>query len=210
MQKRNICVKTILIISIVVLMITNALTYALMLSKFDEWKISEKKSGGLDAYAVADALANHVYYDGDSIPCDLLVKHYNRSGKLLGSRSLSEVLQGDRVVMLLSANNCMSCTKEEIMRIMELAQRIGRERLVVVADFALHTQSSWAMLLGDDGFYETNVEHLGLNGTPTRETPVVMLTKDGHIVTSYVVGPWTIRFADNFHRYLANYFKEVK
>jgi hypothetical protein len=210
MQKTKINIKAILAISLVLLLLTNTLTYTVLLSKYNEWKTSVRKSDGLDASAVAEALANHVYYDGDSIPCDQLVKHYNCSGKLLGSGSLNEVLRGDKVVMLLSTNNCMSCTKHEIMKILKLAQSIGRERLVVVADFALHTQPSWAMLFGDEGYYETDVEHLGLSGTPTRETPVVMLTKEEHVVTSYVVGPWTTKFSDDFHRFLANYFKEKK
>ena len=145
MQK--ISVKFLLVISIVLLIVTNAVTYVMLLSKNEDWKTALKKSDGLDAYVVADALNNHVYYDGDTILCNQTVKHYSRSGKILGSNNLDDLLQGDKVVMLLSTNSCSTCTKDEIEKLMKLCKVIGRERLVVIADFAMHTQAQWTKLL---------------------------------------------------------------
>lgn len=208
MQK--ISVKFLLVISIVLLIVTNAVTYVMLLSKNEDWKTALKKSDGLDAYVVADALNNHVYYDGDTILCNQTVKHYSRSGKILGSNNLDDLLQGDKVVMLLSTNSCSTCTKDEIEKLMKLCKVIGRERLVVIADFAMHTQAQWTKLLDYEGYYETDVEHLGLKGSPTRETPIVMLTHDGRVNTSFIVGPWTTKFTDDFHGYLSKYFKGDK
>jgi len=93
---------------------------------------------------------------------------------------------------------------------LELGKKIGRNNVVVIADYAMHKQPSWASLLDNEGFYETNVEHLGLEGAPTRETPVVMLTHNGHVLTSFIVGAWTSKYTTNFHKYLAQYFKAEK
>lgn len=85
MTKNRTSVVVLLVISVVVLMFTNAVTYALLLSKNEEWKsvVTEKKN---NKYELAEALAEHVYYDGDSIPRNQIVKHYNRSGKNTGSK----------------------------------------------------------------------------------------------------------------------------
>ena len=93
---------------------------------------------------------------------------------------------------------------------LDLAKKLGREHLIVIADYAMHTQHSWTMCLDKKGYYETDVEHLGLNGSPTKETPVVMLTQNGRIKTSFIVGQQTSDFADGFHEYLVDYFKGRK
>ena len=210
MQETKISKKILFVISAVLLIATNAITYMMLLSKNEAWKTAIKKPDGLDAYVVADALTNYVYYEGDTISCNQTVKHYSRSGKILGSYNLADVLKGDKVVMLLSVNSCSTCTKEEIEQLMKLSKVIGRENLVVIADFSMHTQFSWTKLLDYEGYYESDVEHLGLKGSPTRETPVVMLMHNGRVITSFIVGPWTTKFTGNFHRYLKNYFREEK
>lgn len=95
------------------LIFTNAVTYMMLLSKNKEWKsvVTEKKN---KTFELTEALAEHMYYDGDSIPCNQMVRHYSRSGKLVESRSLGDVLRGDKVVMLLSPNCCSACAKGEI------------------------------------------------------------------------------------------------
>lgn len=188
-------------------MFTNVLTYMMMVSKNETWKAAEKKN---DVKLTADALAEHMYYDGDSIPLNQMVSHYNRSGKLMGIEELSMVLREDKVVMLLSPNCCSSCATGEINKLLEIAKEIGREHLVMVVDFALHKESSWSMCFDKEGFYETDVEHLGLAGSLTRETPVVMLTQNGRIKTSFIVGQQTSEFAGRFHEYLIEYFKRKK
>jgi hypothetical protein len=52
-------------------MFTNAVTYVLLLSKNKEWKsvLTEKDN---NTFELAEALAEHVYYDGDSIPSSML------------------------------------------------------------------------------------------------------------------------------------------
>ena len=210
MQNRKISVRFLLVISIALLMVTNVVTYAMLLSKNEEWKTVLKKTKGGDTFAVASALTDHVYYDGDSISCNHKVKHYSRSGKLLGDNNLADLLQGDKVIMLISTNSCSTCTKEETGKLLELGKKIGRKNVVVIADYAMHKQPSWAGLLDKEGFYETEMEHLGLEGTPTRETPVVMLTHNGRILTSFIVGAWTTKYTGNFHKYLAHYFKVEK
>ena len=209
MEKKRISVWALLVISSTVLMFTNAVTYALLVSKNEEWKsvVIEKEN---NTFGLVDALAEHVYYDGDYIPCNQEVKHYSRSGKLVESKNLAEVLRGEKVVMLFSPNCCSACAKGEIEKMQELAQKIGRKRIVVMADFPMHMQSAWTLLFDKEGYYETDVEHLGLEGSPTRETPLLLLTQNGRIKTSFVVGQQTSEFADGFHDYLVKYFKGKK
>lgn len=96
-----------------ILLITNVVTYLFLLSKNEECKsvVTEKKN---NKYELAEALAEHVYYDGDSIPRNQIVKLYNRSGKNTGSKNLVDLLSGDKVVLLLSPNCCSACAKGEI------------------------------------------------------------------------------------------------
>ena len=54
------------------------------------------------------------------------------------------------------------------------------------------------------------MDNLGLEGTPTKETPVVMLTQNGRVKTSFIVGQQTSDFADVFHNYLVEYFMGKK
>ena len=185
------------------------MTYLLLLSKNEEWKavVTEKDN---NTFELTEALAEHVYYDGDSIPCNQMVRRYSRSGKLIESVELKDVLKGDKVVMLLSPNCCSACAKDEIEKLLNLSKKIGRKRLVMMADFPMHMQSSFSLLYDDAGYYETDLENLGLEGTPTKETPVVMLTQNGRIKTSFVVRPQISKFADCFHEYLIEYFRGKK
>lgn len=209
MKKCEISVVVLLIFSAVVLMFTNAVTYVLLLSKNEDWKsvVTEKENY---TFELTEALAEHVYYDGDSIPCNQTVRHYSRSGKLMESEELNDVLRGDKVVMLLSPNCCWVCVRNEIEKLQELSKKIGRKRLVMIGDFPIHMQSSVSLLYDDAGYYETDLENLGLEGTLTNETPVVMLTQNGRIKTSFIVGQQTSKFADRFHDYLVEYFKGKK
>lgn len=209
MKKNRISVVVLLVFSALALMFTNAVTYVLLLSKNEEWKsvVTEKEN---NTFELTEALAEHVYYDGDSIPCHQTVRHYSRSGKLIDSVKLNNVLKGDKVVMLLSPNCCSACAKDEIEKLLELSKKIGRKRLVMMADFHMHMQSSFSLLYDDLGYYETDLENLGLKGTPTKETPIVMLTQNGRIKTSFVVNSKASKFADGFHEYLVEYFKKKK
>lgn len=210
MQTKRISVKIVLFISVVILIFTNAVMYVLLLSKNEEWKKVEKNKYVGIASVAADALLEHVYYDGDSIPCNQIVRHYGRSGKNTESKNLADVLRGDKVVMLLSPNCCSLCAKGEISELLDVAQKIGREHLIMVTDFALHTDRMWTMCFDKEGYYETDMEHLGLKGSPTKETPVVMLTRNGRVMTSFVVGQQTSEFSTGFHEYLIEYFKSKK
>lgn len=209
MEKKMIKVKTFLIVAVVGLMFTNAVTYVLLMSKNEEWKsvVTEKES---NKFELTEALAEHVYYDGDSIPCNQMVRHYSRAGKSTGSENLGDVLRGDKVVMLLSPNCCSACAKDEIEKLLDLSKKIGRKRLVMMADFPVHMHSSFSLLYDDAGYYETDLENLGLEGTPTKETPVVMLTQNGRIKTSFVMRSQISKFTDGFHDYLVEYFKGKK
>ncbi len=209
MQTRIISVRSLLIISIGLLVFTNTVTYWLLLSKNKEWKMVVLGKDN-ESMVAAEALGEHVYYDGDSIQHNLVLRHYTRSGKLIKSVKLNDVLQGDKVVMLLSPNCCSSCARGEINKLLDLSKKIGSDRLIFIADYAMHTEHLWTMCLDKDGFYETDVEHLGLKGSPTRETPVVMLTHNGRVKTSFVVGQQTSDFVDGFHDYLIEYFKGKK
>lgn len=209
MKKNKISVVVLNVFLAVVLMFTNAVTYMLLLSKNGEWKsvVTEKEN---NTFELAEALMEHVYYDGDSIPCNQAVRHYSRSGKSTGSENLGDVLRGDKVVMLLSPNCCSVCAKDEIEKLQELSKKIDRKHLVMMADFPVHMQSSLSLLYDNAGYYETDLDNLGLEGTPTKETPVVMLTQDGRIKTSFVVGQQTSKFTDTFHEYLEKYFKSKR
>lgn len=210
MKTRRISINFLLIISIITLLLSNVVTYVLLLSKNEEWKDAEKRTYVGAVSVAADALLEHVYYDGDSIPFNQTVKHYSRSGKTLGDENLSELLSGEKVVMLLSPNCCSSCATSEITMLLDLAKEIGRDRLVFVADFALHSQSQWSMCFDKKGYYETDTKHLGLEGSLTQETPVVMLTENGRVKTSFLVNKQTRDYADEFHKYLIEHFKRNK
>jgi hypothetical protein len=95
-----------------------------------------------NTFELTEALAEHVYYDGDSIPCNQTVRHYSRSGKLIESVELKDVLKGDKVVMLLSPNCCSACAKDEIEKLLNLSKKIGRKRLVMMAGICVPTLSS--------------------------------------------------------------------
>jgi len=116
MIKNQINIKVLLTISVVFLISVNVITYWMLLSKNEEWKtaLAEENKSDVDASVVADVLMEHVYYDGDSIPCNQMVKRYSRSGKYIGSENLGDVQSGDKVVMLLSPNCCSACAKGEI------------------------------------------------------------------------------------------------
>ena len=208
-MKYKISAVVLLVFSAVVLMFTNAMTYVLLLSKNEEWKtvVTEKEN---NTFELTEALKEHVYYDGDSIPCDQMVRHYSRSGKLVERKSLGDVLRGDKVVMLLSPNCCSICAKAEIEKLLELPKKIGRKHIIMIADFSMHIQPAWTLLFDNAEYYETDVEHLGLKGAPMRETPVVMLTQNGRVKTSFLVNKQTRDHADGFHEYLVEYFKGKK
>lgn len=150
MKKNEISVVVLLVFSAAMLIFTNAVTYMLLLSKNKEWKsvVTEK---GNNTFELTEALAEHVYYDGDSISSNQAIKHYNRSGKLIESVEINKLLRGDKVVILFSANCCSACAKGEIEKIQELAKKIGRKRIVVMADFPMHMQSSWTLLFDNVG-----------------------------------------------------------
>lgn len=210
MKTRRISIKILLFISIMTLLLTNTFTYVLLLSKNEEWKDADKMKYVGAASIAADALLEHVYYDGDSIPLNQTVKHYSRSGKELSNENLGVVLKGEKVVMLLSPNCCSFCAISEITMLLDLTKKIGRDRLVFVADFALHSQSQWSMCFDKIGYYETDTEHLGLEGSLTQETPVVMLTENGRVKTSFLVNKQTSDYVNGFHKYLLEYFKRKK
>ncbi len=212
MEIKRIRVRFFLIVSVVLLLFTNSVTYVMLLSKNNEWKdaLIEKQMYGIDASVAADALAEHVYYDGDFIHCVQSVRHYSGLGTLIGEEKLDEVLRGDKIVMLLSTNCCNSCTKSEILKLLDISNKIGRKHLVIVADYAMHSNKEFAACFDKEGYYETDVEHLGLEGSPTRETPVVMLVQSGRVKTSFPVGQQTSEFADGFHEYLIEYFQRNK
>lgn len=217
MKPERIKIKTLVVVTVAMLLLTNAGAYVVLLYKNKDWNktiIMERRLYGTDYSSeddtsmVAEALMEHVYYDGDSISMDQTLNHYNNSGKMIGGEKIGDVLQGDKVVMLLSINSCLSCAKDEINKLMELSEKIGRNNLVIVADYAIHSHKEMAMCFDKEGYYETNVEHLGLEGSPTRETPVVMLIQNGRIKTSFFVGQPTSGFAGIFHNYLLNYFSK--
>ena len=197
-----------LIVSATLLLFTNVMSYVLLMTKNKDWK-KQLTEVNLNTTIAAEALLEHVCYDGDTIPNQVL-KQYSPSGKLLWTEDLNEVLQGDKVVMLLTPNCCTSCAKEEIEKLLELSKKFGREKLVIVADFALHSSVMWPEVFDKDGYYETDKVHLGLKGTPTQESVVVMLTQNGRIKTSFIVGPQTSGYADRFHDYVKGFFNRKK
>lgn len=207
MPRRRIRVIALLVISILVLLTTNMLSYLLLLTEKRKWK-TELTEYSFNSSVVSEALSQHVYYDGDTIPSSQLLKQYSCSGKLIGNSSLCDVLQGDKIVLLLSPNCCISCAQSEIEKLIELTKQIGHEKLVMVADFALHNGSTLTGCFDKNSYYETDMEHLGLKGSPARESVVVMLTQNSRIKTSFIVCPQTSGLSDNFHKYLLQYFKK--
>ena len=219
MKPKKNKIKTLIAISVAMLILSNAGAYVVLLYKNEDWNktiIMERRLYGSDysseddTSVVAEALIEHVYYDGDCISMNQTLNHYNNSGQMTGGEKIEDVLQGDKIVMLLSINSCLSCAKDEIKKLTELSEKIGRNNLVIVADYAMHSHKEMAMCFNKEGYYETDVEHLGLEGSPTRETPVVMLAQNGRIKTSFFVGQHTSEFADIFHDYLLNYFKKLR
>ncbi len=211
-EVKKMKISILVLFSIVVLIFTNAVTYFMLLSKNEDWKtlLTDKKMYGSDASVAAVALAEHVYYDGDSLPSNQHVRHFNSYGMALKSENLSKLLHGDKILMMLSPNCCSACAKAEIEKLLELSKKIGRDNIVIVADYSMHSHTEFLTCFDKEGFYETDVEHLGLEGSPTRETPVVMLTENGRVKTSFLVNKLTSEFADGFHEYLTEFFKGKK
>ena len=218
MKLERIKTKTLIVISVAMLILSNAGAYVVLLYKNIDWNktiMMERRLYGSDGSedttsVVAEALIEHVYYDGDSIPMNQTLNHYNYSEQTIGSKKIGDVLQGDKILMLLSINSCSSCAKDEIKKLQELSKKIGRNHLVIVADYAMHSHEEMSMCFDKEDYYETDVEHLGLEGSPTHETPVVMLVQNGRIKTSFSVGQQTKEFAEIFHNYLLNYFKKKR
>ncbi len=218
MKTKKIKIRTLIVITVAMLILSNAGAYVVLLYKNKDWNktiIMERRLYGSDdsednTSVVAETLIEHVYYDGDSISVNQTLKHYNNSGRMISEKKPRDVLKGDKVVALLSINSCLSCAKDEINKLQELSKKIGRNNLVIVADYAMHSHKEMSMCFDKEGYYETDVEHLGLEGSSTRETPVVMLVQNGRIKTSFVIGQQTSEFADGFHEYLVEYFKEKK
>lgn len=218
MKPERIKTKTLIAISVAMLILSNTGAYVVLLYKNKDWNkttILERRLYGSDSSeddvsVVAEALIEHVYYDGDSITKNQTLNHYDNSEQMTGVEKIEEVLQGDKVVMLLSINSCSSCAKDEMNKLLELSKKIGRNRLVIVADYAMHSHKEMSMCFDKEGYYETDVEHFGLEGSPTRETPVVMLIQNGRVKTSFSVGQQTKEFAEIFHNYLLNYFTKKR
>lgn len=209
MSIKRIQVKYLLVISVILLAITNVLSYMLLLTNNNKWK-NEVTEINVHTSVVAEALSQHVYYDGDSIPHNQMLRLIGKDGNEEAHNSVNEIFGGDKVILLLSSNCCISCAQSEIVKLLELSKQIGREKLVVVADFAMREESILSNSLDTCGYYETNLEHLGLRGIPMRESAVVLLAQNGRIRTSFIVCPQTSNHADIFHGYLLQYFKEKK
>lgn len=211
-MKKGINTKLILAVSVILLAFTNAVTYFLLLAKNTEYKaaIGDSEKQLMAIPSIVDAMLQHVYYDGDSIRSTLTAKHYNRSGRLLSEIKSSELLKGEKVVLFLSTNTCSACTEGEINQIQDLSEEIGKDKVVVLADFSLHEQREWSLRFDGKGYYEVEKNHLGLKGSPSGETPVVMLVEDGRIKTSFVVGQQTSAFAKEFHEFLLEHFSVRK
>lgn len=218
MKPEKIKKKTLIAISVAMLIFSNAGAYVVLLYKNEDWNktiIMERRLYGSDsseddASVVTEALIEHIYYDGDSIPMNQTLNHYDYSGQMICGERIEDVLQGDKVLMLLSINSCSSCAKDEIRKLLELSKKIGRNHLVIVADYAMHSHKEMSRCFDKGGYYETDVEHLGLEGSPTRETPVVMLVQNGRIKTSFFVGQRSSDFLEIFHNYLLNYFTKKR
>ena len=211
-MKKEINTKLILAVSVILLAFTNAVTYFLFLAKNSEYKaaIGDSEKQLMAIPSIVDAMFQHVYYDGDSIQSTLTAKHYNRSGRLLAEVKTGELLKDEKVVLFLSTNTCSACAEGEINQIQDLSEKIGKDKVVVIADFPLHEQREWSLRFDGSGYYEIAKEHLGLKGSPSGETPVVRLTENGRIKTSFVVGQQTSAFAKEFHEYLSDHFKAAK
>lgn len=218
MKTKKIKIRILIVITVAMLILSNAGAYIVLLYKNEDWNktnIMERRLYGSDsseddASIMAEVLIEHIYYDGDSIFMNQTLNHYNDSGQMISDKKTGDVLKGDKVVVLLSINSCLSCAKGEISKLQELSKKIGRNNLVIVADYALHSHKEMLMCFDKEGYYETDVEHLGLEGSPTRETPVVMLVQNGRIKTSFIVGQQTSDFTNGFHEYLVEYFQEKK
>lgn len=211
-MKKGINTKLILAVSLVLLCFSNAVTYFLLLAKNTEYKaaIGDSEKQLMAIPSIVDAMLQHVYYDGNFIQSTLTAKHYNRSGRLLAEVKTGELLKGEKVVLFLSTNTCSACTEGEINQIQDLSEEIGKDKVVVLADFPLHEQREWSLRFDGNGYYEVEKNHLGLKGSPSGETPVVMMVEDGRIKTSFVVGQQTSAFAKEFHEFLLEHFSVRK
>ena len=197
-----------LIFSLLALICTNTMTYIMLINNSAELnRMLIEKQGQLSM--ITDALSEHMYYDGDSIKGNQTVRHYSPSGEIIGSERVDNLLCGDKVVLLLTSNSCSSCAKEEISNILDLSMKIGREHVIIITDFELHTHRAWTVCFDKEGFYETDLKHLGMVGSPTQNSPILMLTHNGRVKTSFVVSLHSINYVGIFYEYLFNFFKEA-
>lgn len=211
MQAKNNSVKVLLVIIISLLIFTNAVTYVFLLSKNVAYNTAMKEKQNVEdgAMVATEAFLKHLYYDGESIPCNQMVNQYDSPSKFVGSKNLEEVLRGDKVVVLLPTSCSYSEIAGDINKLLNLARKIGPNHFLIMADDAIHMQSEWSSFLEKEGYYETNMTHLGLKGLSPHEI-VIMLTQNYRVRTSYVVCEQTRNYADGFYEYLEEYFKAKK
>lgn len=212
MQGGKINIKALLVISVFLLMLTNMMTYVFLLSKNEACNtaLEEKQNAEDGVLAATETFLRHVYYDGDSIPRNQQVRHYGSFGRFTGYKNLDEVLQGDNVVLFFPTNCSFLDIACDINKLQNLAKKIGYNHLLFIANDATLIQSEWSGLLDKSGYYETDMPHLGQKETSIREMPIMMLTQNGRIKTSFIVGRQTGKFADGFYKYIEEYFKEKK
>jgi hypothetical protein len=119
---------------------------------------------------------------------------------------LSEILQGEKVVLYYTLSACNSCISEQFVLLNKLKKKIGKDCIIILADYAgddvrLYLKSNNI----DIRIYEFGDKETGL--ARISDVPALLiLTSEDRIVTSFVLDMDTKDFADYFYRFVEKKF----
>jgi hypothetical protein len=123
---------------------------------------------------------------------------------------LPEILQGEKVVLYYTLSSCNSCISEQFILLNKLKRKIGKERIIILADYvgddvALFLKSNNI----DISLYELVDKDTGLVRTGN-VSALLLLTSDDRVVTSFVLDMDTKYYANYFYKFTEKKFTQEK
>ncbi|MDR1115003.1 MAG: hypothetical protein LBL33_02410 [Tannerella sp.] len=183
-------------------------------STFDDR--TEPVNGNRNQYVIEQILQYMQYENNRFHPVN--VKEVNRdrflnpNEKLQEEKTinLSEILRGEKVVLYYTLLACNSCISEQFILLNKLKRKIGKDRIVILADYVgddvrLYLKSNNI----DIHIYEFGNKDMGLvqaNNVPA----LLLLTSGDRVVTSFVLDIETKYFADYFYQFVEKKFISEK
>ncbi|MDR0698092.1 MAG: hypothetical protein LBG28_02560 [Tannerella sp.] len=124
--------------------------------------------------------------------------------------SLSEILQGEKVVLYYTRSACNSCISEQFALLNKLKKKIRQDHIIILADYVednvrLYLKSNNI----DIRIYEFGDKKTGL--VQVSDVPALLfLTSGDSVVTSFVLDMDTKYYADYFYQFVEKKFIKEK